>query len=175
MYFWYIFNLQRLVEQELVLTASNVTAYYDRVNDWLYLDWHGEITLNSIRSNCLQLARCFLFRRYKRILNDNTNVVKTTPEVATWLANDFLPYLRLLGIEYIAWICSHDMQIQNDTEIALENLTSPVVALFDDMATAYEWLSKARFQSPVMLNSPRSVTQIMVALKERIVSLGGQA
>ncbi|UOR03744.1 hypothetical protein MUN82_12380 [Hymenobacter aerilatus] len=116
-----------------------------------------------------------MLRRYKRILNDNTNVTKITPEVAPWLANDFLPYLRLLGIEYIAWICSSDMQIQNDTEAVLEKLTSPVVALFDDMATAYEWLSTARFQSPVMLNTPRSITQIITTLKERISSMSGQA
>ncbi|QNE38613.1 hypothetical protein F1C16_03115 [Hymenobacter sp. NBH84] len=163
------------MEQELLLATSNVKAYYDHANNWLYLDWHGEITLNSVRSNCLQLARCFLIRRYKRILNDNTNVAKVTPEVAPWLANEFLPHLRLLGIEYVAWICSPDMHIQNDTEIALEKLTSPVVALFDDMATAYEWLSIAKFQSPVMLNSPQSFTQIMTALKERISSLGGTA
>jgi len=162
------------MEDKILLTAPNVTAYYDTVNDWLYLDWHGELDVESIRTNCLQVARCFLTKRYKRILNDNTNITKITHEVAPWLAKEFLPYMRMVGIEYVAWVYSPNMEVQNDTEVALGKLSAPVVALFDDMASAYDWLSSVKFHSPVMLTPLQSVTQIMTDLKNRILSLGGK-
>ncbi|HEX8349631.1 MAG TPA: hypothetical protein VF598_06705 [Hymenobacter sp.] len=162
------------MEVQLLLTTPHVTAYYDNTNKWLYLDWHGALTLDMVRTSCLMIARCFLTRRFKRILNDNTNVSALTPDVAPWLAKEYLPYMRMVGIEYVAWVYSPNMDVQNDTELALNKLSTPVVALFDDMATAYEWLSSVRFKSPVMLTpSNMSVTQVISELKNRIVALGG--
>lgn len=158
-----------------MLTASNVSAYYDATNDWLYLDWHGELDLNLLRKNCLQIVLCLVAKRYKRILNDNTNLTKATADVVPWLATELLPYMKLVGIEYMAWVLSPNLDVQNEAEAAIEELTKPVVALFDDMASAYEWLSSVNFRSPTMLTAPRSTEQIISVLKNRIMFLSSKA
>lgn len=161
------------MEVKPLLTASNLSAYYDSDNDWLYLDWHGELTLDRLRNNCLQVVLCFLTKRYKRILNDNTNLTRVSSDVVPWLATEILPYLRLVGVEYMAWVLSPSLDVQNEAEAAIEELTMPVVALFDDMASAYDWLSGVKFKSPVMLQPSSSVAQVMSVIKNRISFLGG--
>ncbi|WP_324671524.1 hypothetical protein [Hymenobacter sp. GOD-10R] len=154
--------------------ASHVSAYYDSTNDWLYLDWHGELDLDALRKNCLQLVLCLVTKRYKRILNDNTNLTKATTDVVPWLATEILPYMKLVGIEYMAWILSPNLDVQNEAKEAIEELTKPVVVLFDDMASAYEWLSSVDFKSPAMLAPASSIEQIMSVLKNRVSYLGGK-
>ncbi|OUJ71232.1 hypothetical protein [Hymenobacter crusticola] len=159
---------------KLLLTTPNVSAYYDSSNDWLYLNWHGELDLDRLRKSCLQIVLCLVARRYKRILNDNTDLTKATPDVVPWLATELLPYMKLVGIEYMAWILSPNLDVQNEAEAALEEITKPVVAVFEDMASAYEWLSSVNFQPPGMLTSSGGLDQIMSVLKNRIMHLGGK-
>jgi hypothetical protein len=159
---------------KLLLTTSNVSAYYDSNNDWLYLNWYGELDLDRLRKSCLQIVFCLVAKRYKRILNDNTDLTKATPDVVPWLATELLPYMKLVGIEYMAWILSPNLDVQNEAEAALEEITKPVVAVFEDMASAYGWLSSVDFQSSRMPSSTGSLDQIMSVLKNRIIHLGGK-
>ena len=159
-------------EVKLLFAASNVSAYYDSTNEWLYLDWHGELDLNLLRKNCLQVVLCLVAKRYKRILNDNTNLTKASPDVVPWLATELLPYMKLVVIEYMACVLSPNLDVQNEAEAAIEEIMKPVIALFDDMASAYEWLSSVNFEAPAAPS--RSVEQVMSVLKNRISFLGGK-
>ena len=155
---------------KLLHTNPNISISYDNRNNWLYLDWHGEQTLTSVRENCLILAQCFLDRNYTRVLNDNTNVTSFTREVFEWLATDFLPYMHLAQIEYMAWVCSVDMDAQFYTDISLYKNTVPVVALFDDLASAYSWLRDVVFKPAPAASSTQTPAQKRLELESRIAA-----
>ncbi|HEX8427643.1 hypothetical protein [Hymenobacter sp.] len=157
---------------ELLLEASAVSIFYDNQNRWLYLDWCGDLTLSSVQESCLQIASCFLSRNCTRILNDNTNVTSITPDVGSWLASEYLPHVQLAGVEYVAWVYSSGVEVQCCADIALFNVTSPVVAMFGDVASAYSWLSAVKFKSPVMMKPPVNlVYRNQQELKNHVASL----
>jgi len=95
-------------------------------------------------------AHCFLTQNCSRILNDNTNVTSITPDVGIWLATEYLPHIAAAGVEHMAWVHSSNIDTQSCTDVALYNLLSPVIALFNDLASAYTWLCVVKFKAPAL-------------------------
>ena len=155
---------------ELLHTNPNISISYDNRNNWLYLDWHGEQTLLNVRESCLIVAQCFLDQSYARVLNDNTNVTSYTREVFEWLSTNFLPYMHLAEIEYMAWVYPSGMDAQSYTEIALYKDTVPVIALFDDLASAYSWLRDVTFKPTSAASSTITTAQKRLELASRIAA-----
>jgi hypothetical protein len=79
-------------------------VYFDKTNEWAFVDWAGELTLEAVQHTCLGIARCFLGHYYPRVLNSNAQVTGVSWQVSAWLASEFLPALRLTGIEQMAWV-----------------------------------------------------------------------
>jgi len=104
------------------------------------------LTLPSVQASCLAVVQCFLGGGYTRILNNNTGVTSMSPNVPAWLALEFLPYMRLAGVEYIAWVYSPNLRVKCYTDVAfLHTLAAPVVNLFDDLESAVAWLRGVHF------------------------------
>jgi hypothetical protein len=91
---------------ELVLLRSTpyVTIFYDRQNDWLFIDWVGDLTLPIVKTACVEIAQCHQARVYSLVLNSNVRVKSVTNEVIPWLTHIFLPKMQVAGIEYVAWV-----------------------------------------------------------------------
>ena len=153
---------------ELIRTNPNISISYDRQNNWLYLDWHGEQTLDSVRAGSVLIAQCFLERAYARVLLDNTNVTTISSEVFERLAADFLPYLHVAQVEYLAWVYMPDMDAQFYLNITLYKPQSPVIALFEDLASAYGWLRDVTFKTAPA--PTQIVGQSRAALEDRIAA-----
>lgn len=127
-------NLQKLCE------APNVTVYFDSWNNWLYLDWYGELTLPTVQHACLEIARCYLGHAYPRVLNSNTQVTHVDWQVSAWLASAFLPALELAGVAQIAWVCGPTLRGRDMAHETRNRLDSLAIALFDDIEDAVAWL-----------------------------------
>jgi len=69
-------NLQTLC------ATSTVAAYYDTCNNWLFLEWEGELTLQSIKRDSVAIVRCFLGHNYPRVLNSNAHLTSVEWDVA---------------------------------------------------------------------------------------------
>jgi hypothetical protein len=121
-----------------------LNAYYDLSNDWLYLDWWGEVTLSDVQQACLALANCYLQRPYSHILNSNEQVTGVSWSVGIWLATDFLKLMPLAGIEHIAWIYSPSIRGHSLVHTVLSLLPGSLITTFDDVADAYAWLEHTR-------------------------------
>lgn len=129
----------------LLQETASVSISYDCTNHWLFVDWRGDLTLPVVQAGCLVLAKCFVARAYPRILNSNSRVTGMAPDVAAWLAQEYLPGLPLSGIEYIAWVYAPNLRSKRLTDEAVRNLEAPVVNTFDDLASAYSWLRTTHF------------------------------
>jgi hypothetical protein len=133
------------MDLQLLQETSNVSIYYDADNDWLFVDWRGELTLPLVQESCLVAAECFLQRPYSRILNSNQNVTDFTLNVPIWLHQEYLPLLSHSGIEYLAWVYAPNMLLKPFIDKLVSKIEVPVVNLFDDVESAASWLEHTRF------------------------------
>jgi hypothetical protein len=133
------------MDLQLLQETSNVSVYYDIDNDWLFVDWRGELTLSLVQESCLVVAECFLTRPYTRILNSNQNVTDFTLDVPIWLHQEYLPLLSHTDIEYLAWVYAANMLLKPFIDKLVSKIEVPVVNLFDDVESAASWLQHTRF------------------------------
>ena len=159
---------------QLLRDTLHVSVYYDSSNEWLFVDWRGDLSLSRVQAGCLTIAQCFLERSYARILNNNSDVTSMSASVAGWLAEQYLPHLGLAGIEYLAWVCGPGIQLKHLTTEAVRQLRTPVVNIFDDIADAYSWLQHTRFAHLDAVAQPESERQAELASRVAELSEGLQ-
>lgn len=126
----------------LLRSTPTLAIYYDSWNEWLFADWQGELTLAAVQEACLELGECLLQRPYARVLNSNTQVTTAQWEVATWLAEEFFPYLSLAGVERLAWVCAPNLRGRNIAHAILNRLPILQLSLFDELDEAVSWLQR---------------------------------
>jgi len=132
------------MQLQLLHQTTCLTTYYDQCNDWLYLEWQGELTLLLVQEACTALAACVLTRPYARVLNSNEQVTNLTWDVAAWLATDFLPHLPLAGVERMAWVYAPLLRGQHIVHLLLRQIPAPLTDAFDNVADAVAWLERFR-------------------------------
>jgi hypothetical protein len=92
----------------------------------------------------LELAQCVLERPYVRVLNSNLLATSISWDMAPWLACEVLPYLRLAGIDHLAWVRPQALRGQYMVNALMSRLPGLAVALFDEMDHAVTWLTRHR-------------------------------
>ena len=117
-------------------------VYFDTTNEWVYVDWAGELTLYSMQHTCLSIARCFLDHYYPRVLNSNAQVTSVTYEISHWLASDFLPALTLTGVEQMAWVVPPSLRARNRVLDTVGLFPHVAISLFEDVDDAVTWLQQ---------------------------------
>jgi len=130
------------MQLQLLHQTTCLTIYYDQCNDWLYLEWEGELTLLLVQEACDALGTCVLRRPYARVLNSNEQVTGITWDVAAWLATDFLPHLPLAGVERVAWVYAPSLRGQHIVYLLLRQLPGPLIDAFANVADAVAWLER---------------------------------
>jgi hypothetical protein len=164
------------MELQLVCSAPQVEVYFDSCNDWLYVDWTGEITLPVVQAACVQIAHCFLARPYARVLNNNTQVTGISWNIAPWLIGNFLPHLRLAGVEQLAWVCSPSLPGLSMVQAVVTWLPHLAIAVFDDVEDGAAWLHRGRRASdnkyPYATRSVVMQQQLELAAQELAQQLG---
>lgn len=129
-------NLQHLC------SAPHVEIYFDTSNNWLFIDWQGDLTLKRVQHAFLGIARCYLSHAYPRVLNSNAQVTSITPDVSVWLATSFDPRLNLAGVKQMAWVASDAFRARSAALAAINRISNNTIALFDDIETAVKWLQQ---------------------------------
>lgn len=123
-----------------------------------------------VQASCLTVAQRLLEGRYTRILNNNTGVNSMSPNVPAWLAREFLPPMRLAGVEYIAWVYSPNLRVKCYTDVAfLYTQDAPVVNLFDDLESAVAWLRDVHFN----FMDKQTVSQSAIGRQDKLEYLVG--
>jgi hypothetical protein len=144
-------NLQHLC------SALCAEVYFDKANNWIFVDWVGELTLETVQHTCLGIARCFLDHFYPRVLNSNAQVTSVTWEVSQWLASDFLPALSLTGVEQMAWVVPPSLRARNRILDTVNLFPHIAISLFDDVEAAVAWLQQTAptAAGPINVNIPQ--------------------
>lgn len=159
----------------LLRQTNCLVIYYDSGNDWLFLDWHGEITLQKAKDACVALAHCYLHRPYPRVLNSNAQLESVSWSVATWLVTDFLPHMSLAGVEHVAWICSPTLRGRHMMQTVINWLPGFILNTFHDMEGAVDWLQHTRLAHPQGYIIPQRSPKMQAKLAQVVQDLSQRA
>jgi hypothetical protein len=159
------------MQLHLLQRTACLAIYYDFSNDWLYLDWQGNVTVPVLQDACLALADCFLRRPYPRVLNNNEQVTGVNWSIAMWLATDFLPHMTLAGVQQLAWVYSPSLQGRSMVQIILHLLPGEALTVFDDLASAVEWLSHTRTEPALGYMPPQRTAAEQARLGQEVQAL----
>lgn len=135
-------------------SSSQLHAYYDSWNNWLFLDWRGSLTLAGVQQDCLALLRCCCPYPCQRVLNSNLQVQEMHASILPWVKQDFVPYLEQLGVDQVAWVRAALPLGQQLVQQALAQPTNVYLDAFDELEAAVEWLQETQPSGCSILRLP---------------------
>lgn len=124
----------------LLLDTPSISISYDYTNSWLYANWKGDQTLESVQWGALEMLRLLRDQRNHKVLNDNRLVTSIWSDASEWGGKIWFPMMADAGLQYFAWVYSPHLYSRLSTDLTLRYTTSPIVATFDSIETAANWL-----------------------------------
>ncbi|MBT9393626.1 hypothetical protein KLP40_10675 [Hymenobacter sp. NST-14] len=124
-----------------VLEAPEIIISYDTENQWLYADWQGEHTQDSARVGCHHIQTALGQYPTSKLLNDNSNLSRPQMQLTEWGVN-WLREMYGQGLRFVAWVYAPDYPGRKPSDALVRYLEKPTVLAFDDVATAFLWLSR---------------------------------
>ena len=133
---------QLVLHNHLLLESPTLCIYYDTVFDWIYMDWIGQQTVESVKEGCEKLLTFIVSERCPKVMNDNTRVTNIWSDAAIWVANDFFPRAEKAGLQYLAWIYSPDQfsRLSAD-EVLVRQSVNIIIVPFNNFEEAKNWLT----------------------------------
>jgi len=132
------------MELQFLCSTPHVSVYFDAANNWLFIEWEGDVTLADVQLGCLEIAHCFLNTSYARILNSNLRITSVTPDIAGWLSGVFMPALELAGVQQLGWVLSPTLCGRNLVLDTLARCSHMGINTFEDVEGAVSWLQQNR-------------------------------
>lgn len=120
---------------------DNITIEYDDQYNWIYADWKGYQTENSVKDGCEKMLSSLNTVHCSKVLNDNTNVVGIWTPASTWVGTNWLPRVKQAGIKHLAWVYSSSSMSRVSADESIRITSVPeMIKTFDDLESAKRWL-----------------------------------
>ncbi len=127
--------------QRILHETPNLTISFNYIDDWLYLDWHGNLDDEKAMAGALKLLELLPQERCAKVLNDNTHVTGLWADAAKWGSDVFFPQLYAAGCRYFSWVHSPERYSQLSAELAVQQTSAGITFMaFNDLSTAAAWL-----------------------------------
>ena len=118
-----------------------ITIEYNDQYDWIYADWKGYQTENSVKNGCEKVLESLKAFHCSKVLNDNTRVIGIWTPASVWVGSNWLPRMKDAGLKYFAWIYSQSVMSRVSTDESIRNTDIPdIVQTFEDIGMAKKWL-----------------------------------
>ncbi len=129
---------------QYLCSTPYVSVYFDATNNWLFVEWEGDLTLDRVQLGCLEIAHCYVHESYARILNSNLRVTSVTPDIAGWLASVFMPTLEQAGVRQLGWVIAPSLCGRNLVLDTISRCPYLGINMFEDVEDAVSWLQHHR-------------------------------
>lgn len=125
----------------ILFESSFLTLSFDYTHNWLYADWQGPQTLETVQVGSAQLVEQLRRERCEKLLNDNRAVHGMWMDGSEWIARDLPPALEAAGLRYVAWVYSPEVFSRLSAQRAMEQSGRRFLTLaFEDLSAARAWL-----------------------------------
>ena len=125
----------------LLVSEDYLQIEYEPVNHWIYADWKGYQTEDSIKNGCESILKFMIQFKCQKVLNDNTNVIGIWTPASVWVGSNWFPRIIAAGLKSFAWIYSPSVLSQVSTEETLKNtMATEIIKTFYGLTSGKEWL-----------------------------------
>lgn len=115
---------------------------YDKVNNWIYANWIGVHSFESIRQGAQELLEVFTLAPTAKYLNDNTHILGAWDTANSWLAQEWIPAVVNAGIKHVAHVVSPGIYGEESIKALLPLIPVNLnLMLFDNLEEASDWLA----------------------------------
>lgn len=122
-----------------------VSIYYDQQNDWIYNNWTGYITPDSVKQGSLAVLEAFEKYNTSFGLNDNREVAGTWDQAVDWIEEVWIPRATALGLRYYAHIVDQDAFAAASAADMLSRVADKFnMRIFDSAVDARQWLQDCK-------------------------------
>ena len=127
-------------ELQHLFVTSSLRISYDVTNKWLYNQWLGLHDKESVRRSAEAIFACLAQYPCLKMLSDHSLLQGDwQPAIPAVVQHNF-ERLAAHGVRYVAWVHSLDYNDLVAMERVVRNMPEPLVGLFDEVASAYDWL-----------------------------------
>ena len=124
-----------------LLTTEFLTIEYNAIDDFLYADWHGELTNDAIVEGYEHIL-FYLKKEYcHKLLDNHFDVQSMWAELADWFAYNWHPRAEAAGLQYHAAVYSNNHFSKLSTDKAIKMVESGIVKGFNTVENAEGWLN----------------------------------
>jgi hypothetical protein len=123
-----------------LLRIPGLCIWYDEANRWLYNQWEGAHDAASFERGANAIMTCLAAQPCTKILSDHSQVRGKWQSLSKWTNPAGFNSLAELGVVYFAWVYSPFLTDRATMEHLFLYMTRPMVAIFSDVASAYDWL-----------------------------------
>ncbi|RZK22434.1 MAG: hypothetical protein EOO63_18310 [Hymenobacter sp.] len=124
-----------------LLDTPTLRVCYDAANQWLYCQWLGQHDGPSVAQHAQAIFACLMERPCRKMLSDHSQLLGDWRAAAPETVRHNFERLADYGVLYVAWVYSRDYHDHLSMQQVLRYPSRSTVALFSDVASAYEWLS----------------------------------
>ncbi len=125
-------------------TEDYVSIEYMSASGWIYVDWKGYQTENSVKTGCEKMLESLSHFDCWKVLNDNTNVLGIWTPASAWVGSNWFPRMIQAGLTQFAWVYSPSAFSRVSTDVSLKHTPAPytnLIQTFYDLDSAKQWLS----------------------------------
>ncbi|TYZ06370.1 hypothetical protein FY528_18540 [Hymenobacter lutimineralis] len=122
-----------------------LTVQYDPANQWLYNDWQGLLSTDTVVQGCEGVLRALEATNCAYILNDNRGVIGSWNQANDWIEQHWMPQALAAGLTRFAHVVAPGIFGQSSAEAMHQRVgTRFEMCLFQDIEAARNWLLLAR-------------------------------
>lgn len=132
-----------------LLDTPALRVSYDVANAWLYSELLGVHNVESVIQCSESIFKCLAVQPCTKMLCDHSQLRGNWQGISTSRGGQYFDHLAALGVQYYAWVYAPGYTDRLAMERSLFLTQRPMAALFDDVASAYDWLQRCPRQPPV--------------------------
>ncbi|QIX59691.1 hypothetical protein HER32_00175 [Hymenobacter sp. BT18] len=120
-----------------------LTVQHDHGNQWLYNNWQGLLTTDTVMQGCEGVLRALEATGCTYILNDNRGVIGSWNQANDWIEQHWMPQALAGGLTRFAHVVAPGIFGQASAEAMHQRVGSRFeMRLFQDIEDAQQWLQQ---------------------------------
>ncbi|MBB6609838.1 hypothetical protein H7F15_02200 [Pontibacter sp. Tf4] len=123
-----------------LLKTEYLTIEYNAIDDYVYSEWHGELTNDTIKQGYESIL-FYLKKEYcHKLLDNHYDVQGLWADLAEWCAYDWHPRAEAAGLNFHAVIYANSHFSKLSTDRAIQLVKNGIIKGFDSVQDAESWL-----------------------------------
>ena len=136
-------ELEDRKKKHVFFSHDFITIEYDLAHDWLYADWMGYQSEDTIREGCMKMLEALTKFNLIKVLNDNTHVLGDWTPAVHWVGTEWFTQMEQAGLKQFAWVYSPSDLSQSSTNEVVKEIEHPeIVRTFYNPDDAKKWLDE---------------------------------